>query len=471
MLASARASSKAAPAESATSEMKLRFHKAKAPQARQFIASPAISPNKRRNEGGETRLAFFPIRTMLNHSMAKLLRYLLPLVVLGVGYLVYAQFSVKEEPKARVRHKRPPIEAETTVLARTDFRVTLNSQGVVRPHNETSLTSRVSGRIMKISPVFESGSFFKKDAILVELDPSDFLAAVSGAEARLARAEASLAQEEARAKQSLLDWNDLGYTEPPTELVLRKPQLKEAKANVKAAQAELSDTTRDLERTKIIAPYAGRVKERLVGLGQSVGPSTNLGDIFSTDFAEVRISLSARELPHVILPNNPDDSPIPVTLTDALAKENPQSWQGSIVRTEGILDEKSRKLFVIARVDDPFGLNSEINGPLRVGQPIRATLKGEPIKNVFVIPRENLRRPNEVILVEPVEMKLHRVVVDPVWTDEHSLVVRKGLTEGWHLVTKRLLNAPEGARVTLVDPNDDDDEKAVSAPAETKPKT
>ncbi|MDB4745242.1 efflux transporter periplasmic adaptor subunit, partial [bacterium] len=128
--------------------------------------------------------------------MAKLLRYLLPLVVLGVGYLVYAQLSVKEEPKARVRHKRPPIEAETTVLALTDFRVTLNSQGVVRPHNETSLTSRVSGRIIEISPVFESGSFFKKDDILVELDSSDFLAAVSGAEARLARAEASLAQEE-----------------------------------------------------------------------------------------------------------------------------------------------------------------------------------------------------------------------------------------------------------------------------------
>ncbi|MDG1072375.1 MAG: efflux RND transporter periplasmic adaptor subunit [Akkermansiaceae bacterium] len=402
--------------------------------------------------------------------MAKLLRYLLPLVVLGVGYLVYAQFSVKEELKASIRHKRPPIEAETTVLTRTDFRVTLNSQGVVRPHNETSLTSRVSGRIIKISPVFESGSFFKKDDILVELDSSDFLAAVSGAEARLARAEASLAQEEARAKQALLDWNDLGYTEPPTELVLRKPQLKEAKANVKAAQAELSDTTRDLERTKIIAPYAGRVKERLVGLGQSVGPSTNLGDIFSTDFAEVRISLSARELPHVILPNNPDDAPIPVTLTDALAKENPQSWQGSIVRTEGVLDEKSRKLFVIARVDDPFGLNSETPAPLRVGQPIRATLKGELIKNVFVIPRETLRRPNEVILVEPVEMKLNRVVVDPVWNEEHFLVVRDGLTEGWHLVTKRLANAPQGARVTLVDPNVDD-EKAVSTPGETKPKT
>jgi len=402
--------------------------------------------------------------------MAKLLRYLLPLVVLGVGYLVYAKFSVKEKPKARIPRERPPIEAETTVLKRTDFRVTLNTQGIVRPHNETSLTSRVSGRIITISPVFESGSFFNKDDVLVELDSSDFLAAVSGAEARLARAEASLAQEEARAKQALLDWNDLGYTEPPTDLVLRKPQLKEAKANVKAAKADLSDANRDLDRTKIIAPYAGRVKERLVGLGQSVGPSTNLGDIFSTDFAEVRISLSARELPHVVLPNNPDDPPIPVTLTDSLAKENPQSWQGAIVRTEGVLDEKSRKLFVIARVDDPFGLKESTSAPLRIGQPIRATLKGESLKDVFVIPRETLRRPNEVILVEPEEMKLNRAVVDPIWTDQHSLVVRDGLTEGWHLVIKRLANAPQGAKVTLVDPHAHD-AKAVSAPADTKPKT
>ena len=403
--------------------------------------------------------------------MAKLLRYLLPLVVLGVGYLVYTKFSEKEEKKARVRFERPPIEAETILLARTDFRVILSSQGIVRPHNETALSSRVSGRIIKISPHFESGSFFEKDDILVELDPSDFQAAVSGAEARLARAEAGLAQEEARAKQALLDWNDLGYTEPPTDLVLRKPQLKEAKANVKAAQAELSDAERSLKRTKVIAPYAGRVKTRLVGLGQSVGPSTQLGDIFSTDFAEVRISLSARELPHVELPNNPDDPPIPVILTDSLSTENPQTWQGHIVRTEGVLDEKSRKLFVIARVDDPFGLNSESAAPpLRVGQPVSATLEGELIKNVFIIPRDTLRRPNEILLVEPEEMTLDRAVVTPIWTDTESLVVRDGLTEGWHLITKRLANAPQGAKVTIVDPAEDD-AKAASTPPPSKPKT
>lgn len=386
--------------------------------------------------------------------MAKLIRLFIPLIVLAVGYLGYRTLAQKE-PKAAVQ--RPPrmvTEVEASVLSRTDYRVILRSQGVVQPHNQTSLTPRVNGRVIKISPNFESGSFFSEGDVLLELDSSDFLAACTAAEARLARAEAALIQEEARAKQALLDWNDLGYTDPPTDLVLRKPQLKEARANVKAATAELSDAQRNLERTKVLAPYAGRVRNRLVGLGQSVSSGTTLGEIFSTDFAEVRLSLSARELVHVTLPNNPDDPPVPVLLLNALNDDSTTSWEGSIVRTEGTLDEKSRKLFVIARVNDPFGLKEHSELPLRIGQPVRAELQGSFIENVFVIPRSSLRSPNEVLLVDPEEMTLKRQRIDPIWSDPENLVVNQDLIEGWHLVTNRLASAPNGAKVKIVPPKD-----------------
>jgi len=399
--------------------------------------------------------------------MDKLLRLILPVIVMALGYLGYTSLSGKEEKKSP---RRPPpvmIEAETDILKRTDYRVILQSQGIVQPHNQTSLTPRVSGRVINISPNFESGSFFEKDDVLLELDSSDFIAAQTSAEARLARAEATLAQEEARAKQALLDWQDLGYTTPPTELVLRKPQLKEAKANVKAAIADLSDATRDLERTKVLAPYAGRVKERLVGLGQSISPGTTIGEIFSTDFAEVRLSLSARELIHVKLPNNPDDPPVPVKLADALTEESLQSWNGFIVRTEGTLDEKSRKLFVIARVDDPFGLHKEVDAPLRIGQPVRATLEGSLISQVFVIPRKTLRRPNEILLINPEDTTLLRQKINPIWSDEENLVVTDDLIEGWHIVTNRLATAPNGAKVKIVEP-EEEGTKAASKD-ETKP--
>lgn len=396
--------------------------------------------------------------------MAKLLRLLLPVLLLGGGYLGYQKLSVKEEAVPRIQRERRVVETEAMLLRRSDYRVSFTSQGVAQPHNETGLTPRVSGRIIKISPEFESGSFFEKGAVLLELDPTDFQAALSAAEARLARAEATLAQESARAEQALLDWNDLGYTEEPTDLVLRKPQLKEANADVKAATADLSDAQRDLERTQVIAPYAGRVKSRLVGLGQSVSSGTTLGEIYSTDFAEIRLSLSARELDHIKLPHNPGDAPVPVTLTDALSDFAPQTWEGSIVRTEGTLDEKSRKLFVIARVDDPFGLqnDTENNNPLRIGQPVRAELQGNLIHDVFVIPRSTLRRPGEITLIHPEEFTLLRQKIDPIWTDELNLLVRDELTEGWHLVTSRINNMPNGAKVKIITPEDEQPQTAAS---------
>ena len=403
--------------------------------------------------------------------MPQLIRIFLPIAVLAVGYFSFHQLAdEKEMPPPRLGERRL-IEAQANLLQRADYQVVLQSQGLVQPHNQTSLTPRVGGRVREISPNFESGSFFKKGETLLILDPTDFQTAKTAALARLARAEASLAQEDARAKQALLDWNDLGYTEPPTELVLRKPQLKEAKANVKAAQADLDDAIRDLERTEVIAPYAGRVRQRLVGLGQSVSSGTVLGEIFSTDFAEVRLSLSAKELIHVKLPDNPEDPPVDVTLVDALTEGSEQTWEGEIVRTEGILDAKSRKLFVIARVDDPFGLegsqHKSNNEPLRIGQPVRAILEGATIPDVFVIPRKTLYRPNEILTIHPTEFTLKRQKITPIWTDPENLVVSKNLIEGWHLVTNRLSAAPEGAKVEIVEP--EEEPKAALKKGDPKP--
>ncbi|MGC6426195.1 MAG: efflux RND transporter periplasmic adaptor subunit [Akkermansiaceae bacterium] len=384
--------------------------------------------------------------------MAKLLRIALPLVILGLGYLGYQSTSEKAEAPQIPRRAPRVIETEATVLQRVDYQVQLNTQGIVKPHNETSLTPRISGRITAISPKFENGSFFEKDEILLELDPTDFEAALASAEARLARSEAALAQEEARAEQALLDWNDLDYEEPPTDLVLRKPQLKEARANVKASTAELSDAQRNLTRTKVRAPYRGRVKERLVGLGQSVSPGTKLGDIFSTDFAEIRLPLSIRELDYIDLPDTPGDLPIPVTLIDALSTENPATWNAQVVRTEGTLDEKSRKLFVIARIDDPFALKNPEAPSLKIGQPMRAILAGKIIPDVFMIPRLALRRPDEIVLIEPEELTLQKQTIVAIWSDEENLIVRDDITPGWLLSTSRLPNVPKNAPVQIIEP-------------------
>ncbi|MCW1883171.1 efflux RND transporter periplasmic adaptor subunit [Luteolibacter flavescens] len=379
-----------------------------------------------------------------------LLRLLIPLLILATGG--FAGWRLGKPTDAPKPDPAPPqvMKTEIMELQRTDFQVNIESQGTIRAHYTTTVTSQVAGTIVKLHDRFEDGAFFKKDEILAELDPADFQVAVSAADSGVARAEAVLVQEEARAKQARLNWQDLGYDEEPSELVLRIPQLKEAKASVDAAMAELEQARRDLERTKIRAPFDGRVQQRAVGLGQSVGGSTPLGEIFATDFAEIRLPLAPRQLEFVNLPSHPGDPEVPVTLTDAIAQNNNVQWEARIVRTEGALDESSRELFAIARIDDPFGIVSG-KPPLRIGQPVRASVRGKILDDVFVIPRYTMRGVNRIYLVDRQEPAILRTNIEPVWSTADLLVIKEGLEPGQWLATTRLPYAPNGAPVEVIE--------------------
>ena len=77
---------------------------------------------------------------------------------------------------------------------------------------------------MATNPQFEDGAYFEEGAVLVELDKADFKTAIVSAKSQQAQALALHAQEQTRAKQARLDWEDLGYEEDPSDLVLRVPQ-------------------------------------------------------------------------------------------------------------------------------------------------------------------------------------------------------------------------------------------------------
>ncbi len=401
--------------------------------------------------------------------VSMLWRILLPVVILGVGALVMWRVGQPLEPPTPEHRPAQRLKTEVTQLHSGPYQVTLESQGVVRAHHETTLTPLVGGTVVRIADCFEDGAFFAEGEVLVELDAADFSAAVATAESSLARAQAAIAQEEARAKQARRNWEDLGYTEEPSDLVLRIPQLKEAQANLDAARAQLDQARRDLERTKVRAPFAGRVRQRLIGLGQSVGAATPLGEIFAIDYAEIRLPLTPEQLGFIDLPSRSGDDPVPVTLTDALGeRDDPDTWQARIVRTEGTLDEASRELFAIARIDDPFGVGSG-TPPLRIGQPVRASIEGVRLDDVFVIPRQALRGINLVYLVTdelteamlerfaerdeepPVGPVIRRTPIDPVWATADVLVVREGLENGDRLSTTRLPYAPNGAPVDIIE--------------------
>ena len=394
------------------------------------------------------------------------LRLLFPILILAVGLGIgYYYWNLpEEEVPPHLRAKRPAQKAEVIPLVRQEYQVVIRTRGIVQAHSTTSLTPRIGGRIESFHPNFEVGAFFKRGDVLVTLDPTDTESGIIAAEAQLARAEAALVQEEARSNQALMNWEDLGYTTKPNDLVLRIPQLREAKANLKTANAELEEARRNKLYTKIIAPFDGCVRERFVGPGQSVGQNTNLAEIFATDYAEVRLPISPKDLPYTPFQNQSVLPQIPAVLQDALADDlngEAPTWKAELMRSEGVIDETSRELFLIARIPDPYGLKSGAP-PLRVGQPIVAQLPGNLLKDVYVIPRISLRSAFETLLVDNDTSKIIRTTVEPYWTDADNLIVTQDLPENHSIVVTRIPSAGNGGIIEIID-SEKDDEGSVEA--------
>jgi RND family efflux transporter MFP subunit len=380
------------------------------------------------------------------------IRVLLPFSILVVGLLCWLWLkSPVESPKPRQQVKQI-LKTEKIVLHPSDYKIAIESQGILRPQQATSITPLVAGTIQTIHPGFEDGAFFKKGEILLELDPADLQTAVFASRSRLAKSEATLIQEQARAKQARLNWQDIGYKEEPSPLVLREPQLREAEANVSAARADLEQTERNLGRAKVRAPFDGRVKARLVGIGQAVAAATPLGEIFATATAEIRLPLSPSQLPFLLLPEKNDDAPTPVLLHDALAvagHETTHHWKARIVRTEGTLDPTSRELFAIAVIEDPFSLQSDLP-QLRIGQPLRASIEGITLKDVFVVPRSTMREINRIFLIDPQSSQIKKTNIVPLWSNNEVMIVRDEIKSGDWLATSSLPFVPDGAPVEII---------------------
>ncbi|BDS08296.1 RND superfamily efflux pump MFP component [Oceaniferula spumae] len=406
--------------------------------------------------------------------MRRTIHIVIALVVLGAGFLAFNSlkgcktnvFSREETADAddsksggkrkrsepRRSSKSPTIKTKVLPLEKVDFTVEVYAQGDIRAHHNTALTPQVGGRVVKISPKFEDGAFFQKDEVLLEIETADYLTELESAKAQLARAESAYAQEQARAKQALLNWKDAGFDEEPSDLVLRKPQLREAEANVTSAKAALERAERNLVRTKVRAPYNGRVRTRSVGIGQQVGSNTTLGEIFTTDIAEVRLPITTRDLEFYHPPNKPIDENSAeaqeITLTSIVASHtSSHTWKANIIRTEGELDVDSRQIFVIARIKDPFGLKSG-SPALYLGQPVRATIPADTLKDVYAVSRDHFSDLNEIIVVR--EGKIVHVNIEPLWTTQDNIIFKDNLQPGDQLSITHLPYAPEGSPVEII---------------------
>lgn len=354
-------------------------------------------------------------------------------ILVGAVAIVIVMSSMRPQPPRKERVELDPL-VEVMVLEAMTEQFEVRSQGTVMPRTETVLSAEVSGTVTWISPKFVAGGVFDKGEVLLRIDPTNY--------------DVALKQAEALVKQRQIEFD--GAAKLRSQGYRAEAEYASAAAALASAEAELVRARRNLERTHIRLPYEGIVRSKETDLGQFVNPGTRLGVTFATNFAEVRLPLTDTDLAFVDLPNTGATNSSaavagPVVTLSATQKGRLVEWEAIVVRTEGVVDEKSRVTYAVARVDDPYGLHQD-SPQLPVGTFVAATIEGTVAENIVRIPRAVVRGSDQVVFVDD-ENRIEVRTIDIARADADFVYVRGGASPGDRIVLTALESPINGMAV------------------------
>ncbi len=381
----------------------------------------------------------------------------LPVAVLllaaaGAAVLIAARAPVETHAPEVIA----PVVRVTTVAPRT-VALAVQSQGSVAPRTESNLVPEVAGRVVWVSPALVAGGFFELDEPLLRLERVDH-------EVRLARAQAAL--QSAQSQAALTRRNRERSARLAKDGLMAATTHEDAEhaeragvAALRDAEAALDQARHDLERTELRAPFAGRVREKHVDVGQFVERGTPVARLYAVDYAEVRLPIADHDLAFLDLAldhrGSAAPAPGPEVVLSARFAGQEHRWQGRVVRTEGEIDARSRLVHVVARVDDPYGRPEQGNTgqprpPLAVGLFVDAEIQGRTVPDAVVLPRAALRGADQVLVVDGEDrLRWRRVTV--LRGDREGVVVSGGLAAGDRVVLSPLEAPVDGMAVRPID--------------------
>jgi len=212
---------------------------------------------------------------------------------IGIGVAVLVLLLALRAMKAQHGDARQ-VRAE--VVGKHDLVAHVNASGHIEAKQSVDISADISGRIVQL-PV-EEGDAVKEGDLLLEIDPTQYEAAVRQAQAQLAQAQASQAQARASYEQAQRDWDRMKslkesakdlVTDTEAEQARTKAQVQEALFHsaqhaVSQAQAAVEEAQDRLDKTVITAPISGRVTRLNVQKGETavVGTMNNPGSLLLT---------------------------------------------------------------------------------------------------------------------------------------------------------------------------------------------
>ena len=364
---------------------------------------------------------------------------------LALSYLLWLLGQVQPDPV----EEAPAPDVIVEILTPKDFQVQISSNGTTTPLTQTVLTAEVGGEVIYRSKKFSEGSSVIEGEILAKIDDTDLQLQYKNALLQLANAEVQYSLQLAEADVAKEAWEKIGNG-VASDLTLKKPQLKQAVALLEVAKAQVSSAEKKLNKTEIVAPYAGRIQNVNIDLGTTIIPGQPVGAIYTSSEIEITLAVKDNDLQFLSIPMDGrklDPSEQALVQIKSFYKGKNQTWIGRLERVDGVIDPVTRMINLIAVFKNDFIETDKPNLP--IGLFVEAQIDGIILKDIFSIPVNAISENNEVYIVNNEnELVSRQLSLLKKYSD--FVIVKDGLKAGERVVISKLSSASNGIKVNPV---------------------
>lgn len=353
--------------------------------------------------------------------------------------------------------------------------------------DDVDLRALVSGEIVSVHPQLEVGKTVNAGDVLVEVDAFDYEGALTEAEANLQEAEAQLAEIDARiayeeqalsrtreqlelAERDLERSADLlqrgsgtqknvddrqmtvferaqGVEQRESNLKIEQTRADQQRAAIRRLQWKTEQAKRDVENTRLLAPFDAVVLSVSAGIGRNLSANDVVVSLYHSDSLDVRFVVTDSQYGRLLA----DPQGVvgrPVTITWSIGGE-PAVFKGRIDRVGAELKSDRGGVELFATVD----LESSPTD-LRPGAFVEVTVPDKIYASTARLPETAVYNGNRVYVIE--DGRLVARTVDVAAYTGGDVIIAAGLAVGETVMTTQIADARDGLKVIVEGAPDDD---------------
>jgi multidrug efflux pump subunit AcrA (membrane-fusion protein) len=321
----------------------------------------------------------------------------LSLIILA---FITSSFLIKSKPETKVdKTKVSHMYVKTKNVSYQTTNPKMKYRGRVTAYDNISLSTEVSGKILKGDIRFKAGEHFKKNQVLINIYSKDVEAALKSSKSSFLQTLSRILPDlQVDFKNEYPKWLDFFKSIDPDKALPELPEIASnqekvflASNNVLSSYYNLQQQEINIRKYQIRAPFNGVFKAVNKEIGAVASPSAELAKIIRTDKLEIVVPIFPEDLQWISKGE-----------TAQMEGNHGFTGEGIISRTSGFVEENSQSVNIYLSYDN------QISQGLLEGEYVDVLLEGESAEG-FEIPREALVDEQFVY-----ELKNEKIVKTPI---------------------------------------------------------